>query len=387
MLPSAWVGLERLPLTANGKLDRRTLSSEAGPAQEVETKAIRPRDNLEAGISAIWRELLGLPNIAVDDNFFVLGGHSLKAMALSSQLAKLVGRPVPVSLIFSRPTIAQLAANFRQEPGWRMESSVVPLQRGDGRAPLFCVHPLSGFVHFYAGLARHMGADQPFYGIQSPGLYGGLTFDDLELMAQRYITDIREARSSGPYHIAGWSMGAAVAYEVARQLAESGEQVGMVALLEGSPYRAVEQQPYNGNSHDHLLQLLAGLSQQQFGTDSQEVESLGLEAGLDHFLSLGRASGQVPEDVSKDQIRHFLRVAAANQSAAVRYQPKPYPGKVVLFRTNDVDGRDPSYGLTSLALGGVEVHEIPGTHATFVNPPHVEQLARELRICMDGTEY
>ncbi|HET7557589.1 MAG TPA: amino acid adenylation domain-containing protein, partial [Rhodanobacteraceae bacterium] len=251
MLPQYIEVLEALPKTPNGKIDRKALpkpNAHANMAASTVEQPARPPGHLELAFTQLWRELLRVQNIGLDDNFFDLGGDSLLAVRVFQRAQELTGVNLPLSMLLSAPTIAGQAAAFRaagaKEPqgdALRGDASaandpwslLVPLQPRGALPPLFCVHAVGGNVLGYKPLAEALGEDRPFYGIQAVGLDGVTPpLGSLQAMAARYCAEIRSLQPHGPYFLAGRSMGGMIAYEIARQFHEQGERIALLALFD-----------------------------------------------------------------------------------------------------------------------------------------------------------
>ncbi|MGC5346833.1 amino acid adenylation domain-containing protein [Streptomyces sp. DT171] len=233
MVPSAFVTLEALPLTVNGKADRAAL-----PAPEFEDAGggRPPKDAREALLCRVFAEVLGLERVGVEDNFFELGGHSLLAMRLVGRIRDELGVPVQVATVMSAPTVADVASRIGTDARRDALRVVMPLRERGGSAPLFCFHPASGFSWQYTGLLRHLDPDRPVYGIQSPGLAGALPeVADVAELAELYLAEIRAVQPRGPYHFLGYSFGGTVAHTLAALLQERGEEVAFLGLLDAYP--------------------------------------------------------------------------------------------------------------------------------------------------------
>jgi len=276
MVPSAFVVLESLPLTASGKVNRRALPV-PDCVQPLAEGHVAPRSPVEVTLVEIWAELLRLKQVSIHDNFFELGGHSLLATQMASRVRDACGVEVPLHSLFKAPTIAQLAtvieelktnnakklapaivpldraahrrlrfslAGEQAVPLGRHDrnptsletealswSPLVPLQSAGSKRPFFCVHPIFGVVFPYYELACQF-RDQPFYGLQPFGLNGEPPSTRIEDMAEQYIQAIRTVQPQGPYLLGGWSFGGLVAFEMAQQLQRAGQQVALLALID-----------------------------------------------------------------------------------------------------------------------------------------------------------
>jgi len=365
MTPSAFVKLDALPLTPSGKVDRRALSErELAPAQR-ENNYVAPRTMLELKLTYIWDELLDVRPIGVKEDFFALGGHSLLAVRLIARVQQELGVDLPLTALFQASTIERLASLLQEQEALTPWAPLVALQPHGAKPPFFCVHPVGGNVFCYADLARHLGQDQPFYGIQAVGLDGRRSpHTTIEAMATEYIEVIREAQPTGPYYLGGWSMGGVVAFELAQQLKARGEEVALLALLDSST-PVLNDDP---------------------SADDDDADVEGFEQGVArvlHEMGMGDVS---PREVAPVQYERLFQVYKANMRASRRYAPKPYPGRVSLFRADArsvEDNEALAAGWSDLAAGGVEVFEAPGNHYTMVIEPNVRTLAERLSACLN----
>ncbi|MER5640149.1 amino acid adenylation domain-containing protein, partial [Kitasatospora sp. NPDC002227] len=244
MLPAALVPLERLPLTPNGKLDERALPA---PEPGRASGGRQPRTPLEEVLCGLFADTLGRAAVGVDDNFFELGGHSLLAGRLIAGVRELTGAAgLGVRALFQAPTVAGLAALLAGGAAAEAFPVLLPIRTRGSRPPLFCVHPAAGISWVYTGLLHHLDAEQPIYGLQSPGL-ADLTRHPATLaeMAHTYLAELRAVRPEGPYALLGWSFGGAVAHAMAALLRQQGEQVDLLAILDGYP-ELTEHPEYTG---------------------------------------------------------------------------------------------------------------------------------------------
>ncbi|WP_432420312.1 amino acid adenylation domain-containing protein [Nocardia neocaledoniensis] len=238
MVPAAFVVLDRLPLNANGKLDRAAL-----PAPAIEPRTYRePVGENEIAVAEVFGEVLGVQRPGRDDDFFSLGGNSLLATRVVHRLRERTGTELTVAAFFADPTVTGLADRLvagSAALGGDLDAALattLPLRRGAGGEPLFCLHPVSGLAWAYAGLAPYLPDDRPIIGIQSPALrdpdFRPATVDEL---IEHYLAEIRAAQPHGPYHLLGWSLGGVLAQAVATRLQAAGEQVATLTMLDSLP--------------------------------------------------------------------------------------------------------------------------------------------------------
>jgi thioesterase domain-containing protein len=417
MIPAAWVFLEALPLTPNGKVDRKALPApEAAPVEE--RPYIAPHDAVQAQLAQIWERVLDVQPIGITESFFDLGGHSLLAVRLFAEIEALTGHQLPVASLFASPTIEAQAALLQRE-GWKPSwATLVPIRTGGVRLPFYCVHEVDGNAFYYHELARHLGDDQPVYGLQARGLDGRTPpHARVEDMAACYVEEIQRFQSKGPYYLGGSSLGGLVAFEMARLLHAQGQIVGLLALFDTwSP------------AYTRLLQLpLPVRLGRHFGTLAElgVVEWLGNAAermrpqinptpwfknrteALQRLREYRRRAqaGPLPPDLRDFHLREVLSAAARE------YRPQPYTGKVTFFSAAEQPERyyhQPRItrdylleagfvgrgdvervwrevyplGWEALALGGLDVHVVPGPHGFMVREPHVKALGAALRAAL-----
>jgi amino acid adenylation domain-containing protein len=390
MVPSAFVMLEALPLSANGKVDRKALPA-PNSSQSAADAYVAPRDAVERALCEVWAEVLRVERVGVNDDFFALGGHSLLATQIVSRVKEATGFDLPLSALFERPTVAALAEGMERAgadatPGGEEAArhSLVGIQkRGDG-APIFWVHPAGGSVYCFRELAQALGEERPFYGLQSRGLNRGESPQtSVEEMAAYYVAALLHAEPEGPYFLGGWSMGGLVAYEMAQQLRAAGREVAMVALLDT---RAPSSEKDNAEPDDVSL-VMSFAQDLVLSGGGLEIEWAqlarleGQDERLEYVLDEARAAGVLPPQLGREDVRRFYEVFKANVRALHSYVASPYEGKVTLFKAAEKYEPTPvdsTMGWGALAVGGVEVLIAPGTHYTMIREPRVRVLAESL---------
>ena len=199
---------------------------------------VAPRTPLEQALERVWAELLGMERVGIRDDFFELGGNSLIAADLFARLELAHGKRLPLSSLFPDSTIERQAELLAQANPVN-HGSVVPIQPHGRGAPFICVHAIDGDVLRFESLARLLGSDQPFFGLRARGLDpDSEPIADVEAMAACYVDDLLPAGFAEPFYLGGFSSGAAVAFEMARQLTERGHAVALLALFDGpAPFR------------------------------------------------------------------------------------------------------------------------------------------------------
>ena len=373
----------RLPLKAENAPEARFAPVSVSGAPQTET---------EARLAALWREVLGVPGVAVTDNFFEKGGYSLLALRLYGRIEQEFGVRLPLPTLFQSPTLEALAEIITQKAAPKAAlaaepiSTLVPLKTSGGKLPLYCIHPDHGLVLFYQALANCLPPDQPVYGLQSVGVDSDEPpLTSLEDMAGRYLRDIKAFQPSGPYHLGGYSLGGVLAAEMARQLHASGEQVGLLALFD--TYAPVA---YQQNLIDKpRLQRMAGHFQLlKNSTPREAISALGekaREAMHGKKPDWQKAADELAGTVSPERLAALQAVILANEAAFFRYNTPFYPARATLFRAAEVsifEERDPALWWGDRFRGGLDIHDVPGVHLSMMNGPQVSALALALALCL-----
>ncbi len=400
MIPSAFIELADIPLTPNGKIDRKALPAPSFKNLGIKNKFIPHRDDLEARLVSIWEEILGIQPISIEDNFFELGGHSLKAIRMFAEIEDAFGKNIPLATLFEAGTIEKLASIIRKE-GWAApESSLVPIQPKGSRAPLFCIHAKGGNVLFYRDLAKYLGEDQPFYGLQARRLAGRqIGHATVEEMAAAYIKEIRTVQANGPYYLGGSSFGGLVAFEMAQQLQRHGHTVALLALLDtGTPdypkllpsttvvrsraYRLIRRIQHQKDSlMAFSLREIPGHVRGKLGKIKLKYRRKlrdGYMKAVRRAYTVIKGANSIPTN--------YLQIEDLIQKAGKIYSPAVYHGNVTLFRAAIQPlgiHPDPTLGWDRFVDGRLELIEVPGHHGSIIAEPYVCDLAEKLRMCLE----
>ena len=384
MVPAAHVWLDALPQNANGKVDRNALpvpearrrvsSERAAPA------SVRPpRNDTEAIIISVFRELLGAPVFDRDDDFFAMGGYSLLAARAVAELRRLTKAPITLAHVFHAPTPARLAALFEQNLD-RDTAELVPIREEDGGVNVFC---LMG-VAFYYPLASALGPGHSVYAVMVPterqmieaiarGEY--VEPPSVESLADQVLVAIRRKQHTGPYALAGLSFGGTLAVEVARRLRAQGQTVRFVALFDTLR---------SDSLRESTRRRLAASVKRYSSNPGRALERLAQLAGV-REATRDAVEGAPEEQLTGEDLRlQRVRERIFLDAMAEWDRTRPtYGGELLLFRAGEEHAFDrydfdSDYGWSKVARG-VRVIETPGGHLSLLQKPHVEIIARVLR--------
>ncbi|WP_445245375.1 non-ribosomal peptide synthetase [Microcoleus sp. OTE_8_concoct_300] len=396
MVPSAFVRLEALPLTPNDKVDRRALPMPDG-TRSVEENFAPPLTPFEEVLAGIWREVLRLDSVGIHDNFFELGGHSLLAVRLLAQIEKTFGKNLPLATLFQSPTIEQLAKILHQSAWSSPWFSLVPIQPSGSQPPFFGIHSLGKGQEHYRNIARHLGSDQPIYGLdywlatQTKDRKQALNTWRVEELAAHYIKEMRILQPEGPYFLAGFSFGGIVAYEMAQQLVTQGQKVALLVLFD-TRCPALSLKSIDFNTFQIHLKKLSQLEMKEKLAYIRSKVKYKIQQNLKwikpFFLKVAEKF-YLKFKLPMPYALHYSLIVEANNKLASDYALQVYPGQVTLFRTTDQAVRYDQcsdLGWSALALGGVEIHEVPGNHLDMLKEPHVQVLAKKLKACIDRVQ-
>ncbi|MFE7603429.1 amino acid adenylation domain-containing protein, partial [Streptomyces sp. NPDC057494] len=375
LVPQRVLVLDELPLSDNGKVNRAALPAPDEVAAEGDG-FVAPRDEVERRLAEIWAEFFGVTEIGVTASFFDLGGDSLLAVRLMARIARGLGRSLPLSTLFSRPTIELLAQAVREAGSGEVgRRALVPVRTGGARTPLVFVHPVGGDVLCYAELAELLGDDQPFYALQLPDT----ELDGVEAMAAHYAAAVREALPEGPYRLGGWSMGGVIALEMAAQLTAAGADVELLTVID----LMVEPGPAQGApvSDETLLSWfardLAGLAGVEWELPAEAFDG---RPPVEVLHAEARAAGALSEDIDLDTLSGIVGRFRSNYRALLRHTPSAFAGRVVSLRAADGGATvETANRWMPYFPGDATLVDVPGDHYTVMRGERLRVLAGELR--------
>jgi amino acid adenylation domain-containing protein len=373
MVPGTVVMVDALPIDSRGKVDRGAL-----PPPPTVNRAYRAPVGREEELAAIFRDVLGVDRIGLDDDFFELGGDSLAAVELLLMVDEQFGVQLPPSTLLDASTVARLAPLLvhRRRRG---ESTVVRLTEASNGPSLFCVAGGGAPAITLRSLAEELAGSCVPYGIQARGLEErSLPDRSVERSARRYLEEIRRTQPSGPYFLAGYSFGGVVAFEMACRLEAAGERVGLLALLDST---APGTKPTPG---ERIATRADTLRDQSSGPALRWAASSAV-AHARRAVAIASA-GLIPRRNLR-QYYVFYRVASRQRR---RYRPTCTfggPTMVVRAPAEDHGGLGRDLGWTPFLRRTPEMVDVPGVHHSMILRPHASVLAAELSRALDAGEH
>jgi amino acid adenylation domain-containing protein len=383
MVPTAYLQLEKIPLTPNGKIDRKSLPE---PDKDIrEQEYVGPRNATEETLCRLWQEVLRRERVGIHDNFFEIGGHSLLAVQVISRIKQAFTVEMPLSVLFAAPTVARMAEHIAavNEPDRSQSSPVlVKIHPYGSWPPLFCVHAVGGQVISYAELSHEMGLEQPFYGLQSPSAnWFPASEVSIEQMATLYNREIRSIQPVGPYLLSGWSMGGLVAWEMAQQLIQEGETIGLLALMDTTPPSGYLEADDRDDEISMLARFAVHMSR-LIGKDPRPLaQQFLLLTPQDQWKMVQEtltSYGVLAPKTAHAEMSALLDVFTRNFRAMNNYSIQTSKQAVVYFRASETPERF-SKLWTKWSGGGIQIHSVPGDHFTFLRRPNVRIIAETLQ--------
>lgn len=371
MIPASFITLDNLPLTSSGKVNFQELPAPEENRLDLETSYLPAVTGTEKELVRIWTKYLGVEQIGVQDNFFDLGGHSLMAIRILSEIESTFGMEVPLATLFQATTVQTLAEIISRASSSPEMEYLVPVQPGGTRPPIFCVPPAAATAMRFEKLSKHL-IDQPLYGFDYPGMDGkSEPVYSIPELARRFIQEILVLQPEGPYFICGMCYGGNVAFEIAQQLNSQGRQVEFLGIID-SNFPPKRRKPY----HYYIYKFRHFIY--------KDILRKKTEPG--DFIKIKREWRFQGTDPLRLQIHKVFR---ANIFARLAHTSRPYPGKIHKFSTRWQVAERATQKWQKFAAGGLENHIIPGSHSLrspedtgIMDEPNVETFARIFEACL-----
>ncbi len=391
MSPSGLVLLDELPLLPNGKVNRQVLPKPGQTRPDIRTEYVAARTETEAALAGIWEEILGICPVGINDNFFDLGGHSLLAMRMLTMIEKRFNQKLPPLAPFQSPTVIELSPLVSSNEEVSLTSQIVQIQSSGTKPPFFFTGLGGG--QYPRNLAKYLGVDQPFYALLTEELAGRKVNEEIVRdMAALYVNQVTSVQPNGPYYIAAFCGQGVVAFEMAHQLLDRGQDVAFLAMVEAPAPGKKKMCAYmQGKMYFHSKRLVkhsanlmksSGKEKWEYITEMARSFQMRTKKNISRLceklyykwnLSLGRP---IPEELKESRA---MRLEFKNV-----YTPKIYPGKITVFMGNQADYQyDKSMGWGKLSKKGAEVHVVSGQHTEMLKNENVIELAGKLKACLE----
>jgi thioesterase domain-containing protein/aryl carrier-like protein len=377
MMPSAFVVLDALPLTVNGKLDRAALPAPDAAAAAVDSRVMQTVT--EELLCGAFADVLGLHNVGPDDNFFELGGHSLLAVRLVEQL-RTRGVSVSVRQLVTAPTVSKLMATMSLSSVRDAFSVLLPIRVEGDRPPLFCLHPAGGLSWCYMPLARYVPDDFRLYGLQARGLDGQSELaGSIREMAEDYIEQIRTVQPCGPYYLLGASSGGILAHETAVQLQAQGEEVAALIIMDAYPPE-FRGRPVDGVSQEHVSQEHI-VGEEADKPDRKIADQDAMSAGL--IERVRREAGEVLGAITDDEVMLLAKAYDHNGRLRRKHDFHRFDGDALVFvalppkhipTADQGSGNSPALRWRPYISGEISEVRLSCTHMDMLEPDKLAQV-------------
>ncbi|WP_368680883.1 amino acid adenylation domain-containing protein [Rhodococcus opacus] len=381
MVPTPITILDALPLTTNGKIDRRALPAPA-PLKRQFRPPVTPT---EQTIADVFTDVLGHDRVGLDDDFFTLGGNSLLATKVSARLREALDVEMQVTWLFTGATVEAIASRVEAvsdgstpivPTGPSAFDVLFPITSAGDSDPIFCIHPASGLAWCYAGLARYTEPRRRIYGLQSPELVE----DDphprsIEQLAEHYVREIQAVQPDGPYHLLGWSLGGVIAHAVATRLRLLGKQVSMLAILD-SRFREAESTANQEFTVEDILVELADL----FGFGAEDFDAAGETMSAEQATELIHLRTGAFEFLQPSHVKRIVESFNDAPRLVADYHPAVFDGDMLFFAAaaGEMTQEVAESCWQPYITGSIDYYPIDATHIRMTTPRALADIARVL---------
>lgn len=403
MVPEMIMPVGEIPLTSNGKVDKKKLIVTAREKLAQSTnESAKPTNETEEFVLGLWKKVLSIDSMGIDDDFFDLGGHSLKALQLMAEIKKLKDINIPLASLIQNSTVRTFAPMLTSEDKNNFWQCLVPIRPKGSKTPLFLIHGAGLNVLLYQSLTHHLKDDRPIYAFQAKGLDGSRELsNNIEEMADDYIEEIKKVQPNGPYMLLGFSLGGFIAFDMAKKLAEKGNKVSFAGVIDSVSSMAKHLQ---SPTEERLFNLKVSAIKPFYVTWLLLKEPWAGKRRLLHnkyksirfsiifkLIQFGIMKEKEHRITVKDGQPMFLsdNVEMTMTEALIKYELKPAEIQLDLFRAGKPTFYIPNrkdYGWNRFARKGVVVHTLPDEHSRIFAPPNDQYFAEVLDKRLDEIE-
>lgn len=388
MVPTAFVGMKKFPLTATLKVDRKKLPTPDLSRNELETGFVAPRTEMEKTLAKIWSGTIGVQNIGINDNFFELGGHSLIAVGMMARIEKATGKSLPLSVLLENATIKNLASlmedDAKVEETW---NSLIPIKSTGSKPPIYIVHGAGLHVMLFNVLGNFMDKEQPVFALQAKGLNGeSEPLDRMEDIAAHYVSEILKHNPCGPYAVAGYSFGGLIAFEMAKQLQAQGKEIALLGLFDTivQPYitKNMDTRNFTEKFGDRFKKATWDIGNFiKNPRPNYEYRAYNLKKRIERWKYKKNENKQA----ANPEVDALGKVDRANGKAYENYKITPYDGTIHLFRAKEKRFylKDFEFLGWSPYAKKIVVNEVGGDHIKLFDGKNGEDFAKILQRCLD----
>jgi thioesterase domain-containing protein/ubiquinone/menaquinone biosynthesis C-methylase UbiE len=375
MIPSTFIPLDRLPLTFNGKIDRKALPNVNTRRASAHYRA--PSSAQESLLCRLFSELTGTALVGVDDSFFSIGGHSLLAMRLIARLRQATGCQLPLRLLFTHPTAAGLAPHL--EGKTHEYQALIPLRKEGSEPPLFCIHPGGGVGTVYSQLAKYLDENQPVWALQAKGLEANEEMHrTIHEMAENYLAAIKTIQPNGPYRLLGWSFGGSVAQEIAVQMEKEGQSVQVIFMLDSItsvPLSEIEES--SRLDEESFMEKLLPAIAKECGADIEQMLKLH-DDKLYVLRDLMVKSGLLPNGIAVETAKQVMLHIALSPQRIGQHTLTKCNAPIVFIRAESGKRQenDSLYDWTKYTNGKVLQHSIACSHSQMLSSENSKKIAK-----------
>lgn len=385
MIPSLWVEVDQLPLSAQGKINRSALP-EFNADGQTRPQYVAPKTQMERMLVEIWQDVLKVNNVGITDDFFDLGGHSLLAVQIVNRLKKKTGKIIQISDLFKYSNIEALERLLAANNSEKALNLMVPIKPSGSKMPVYFVHGIGLNVMNFAEVAMYLDKNQPMYGIQALGLGRELPPTSMAEIAQVYVSELIKHNPSGPYAIAGYSLGGFIALEMKKQLEATGRKVRALIMIDTNAnhtnsFFTLLPKKIKRHCNKWLNFFISFLSHPKQTIENWEKAILEEREYRYDAIKLALQSGD------RDYYNLLKKIKRIYNRAYENSRITPFDDYVYLFRANVCIHYtdDKQYlGWRKYALKGVKEYLLPGDHRTMMLKPNADEFARALQKVLDN---